>query len=298
MSLRAEMQRAAAAGVRALGRRASSVHDFLMSRVGPDGGFKGRADQEDLYYSAFGAEALIALEAEPPKKLPDFLRSFRTGDGLDLVHLSCLARCWTALPTTGLEARVRRALRRRLATFSLPDGGFAPVAGGAGSTAYACFLGAGACEDLGVELRGRKRFIQCLEHFRSADGGYANEAGARFGLTPLTAGMVVLRHHLGEPLDAGACGWLLERCLRRSGFAAARGVPIADLLSTATALHALSLDPRSLDAVREPCRRFVNSVWRPKKGGFSGHALDLVVDCEYTWYGLLALGHISGPSAT
>ncbi len=65
-----------------------------------------------------------------------------------------------------------------------------------------------------------------------------------------------------------------------------------DLLSTATALHALAGLETSLDSIREPCLDFLDSLW-DNAGGFHGHWADDTLDCEYTFYGLLALGHLS-----
>jgi hypothetical protein len=65
-----------------------------------------------------------------------------------------------------------------------------------------------------------------------------------------------------------------------------------DLLSTATALHALAGLEAPIARVRESCLDFVDSLWT-NEGGFHGHWADEHLDCEYTFYGLLALGHLS-----
>ena len=44
--------------------------------------------------------------------------------------------------------------------------------------------------------------------------------------------------------------------------------------------------------LREPCLDFVDSLWT-NRGGFFGTWADDTVDCEYTYYALLALGHLS-----
>ena len=44
--------------------------------------------------------------------------------------------------------------------------------------------------------------------------------------------------------------------------------------------------------LREPCLDFVDSLWT-NRGGFFGTWADDAVDCEYTYYALLALGHLS-----
>jgi hypothetical protein len=84
----------------------------------------------------------------------------------------------------------------------------------------------------------------------------------------------------------------MEQCDSQGGFAAAPAIPAPDLLSTATALHALASVNVSLDPIRQPCLNFVQSLWTDA-GGLRGHWADDAVDCEYTFYGLLSLGHLS-----
>ena len=68
-------------------------------------------------------------------------------------------------------------------------------------------------------------------------------------------------------------------------------MPVPDLLSTATALHALAGMEVSFEPIKERCLDFVDTLWTGK--GFCGHWADDVVDTEYTFYALLALGHLS-----
>jgi len=77
------------------------------------------------------------------------------------------------------------------------------------------------------------------------------------------------------------------------GFLAVPGAPLPDLLSTATALHALAcLERRIPSTVHERCLDFIDTLWSAD-GGFHGHWADDHLDAEYTYYGLLALGHLS-----
>jgi prenyltransferase beta subunit len=77
------------------------------------------------------------------------------------------------------------------------------------------------------------------------------------------------------------------------GFLAMPRAPIPDLLSTATALHALAcLEEPLPQSAREACLDFLDSLWTAE-GGFHGHWADDHLDVEYTFYGLLALGHLS-----
>jgi hypothetical protein len=97
--------------------------------------------------------------------------------------------------------------------------------------------------------------------------------------------------YLDVPPDPRLAGWLFDRC-RDGGFFATPDAPIPDLLSTATALHALSSLHAPLDRVRDACLDFIDSLWT-SEGAFYGTWADDVLDCEYTYYGLLALGHLA-----
>ena len=292
MSLRLEMLGAARAGRSALADAADAVVAFARSRVGPGGGFRGRSDAEDLYYTVFGMGVLLALEAELPERLGDYLHGFGGGEELDFVHVTCLARCWANLPC-GPPAAAARALQRRLRQHLAPDGGFGPRPDPSQSTAYACFLGVGACEDLDMDVPDPGRLLACLEGFRTPDGGYADTPGQATGITPITAGMVVLRRHLSLPGDAGLNLWIVDRLHPAGGFLVTAEAPIPEMVSTATALYALAPRLAGLEAVRRSCLRFCETVWSESAGGFGGHALDDTADCEYTWYGLMVLGLLS-----
>jgi len=103
--------------------------------------------------------------------------------------------------------------------------------------------------------------------------------------------VAVIRHLEGEP-DPALSQWLLARCHTDGGFFAAPRAPMPDLLSTATALHALAALHADVAGIREACLDFVDSLWT-SIGGFHGTWADDTLDCEYTYYGLLALGHLS-----
>ena len=111
-------------------------------------------------------------------------------------------------------------------------------------------------------------------------------------MTPATAAAVTILRQLGAPVDVSLGKWLLGQFHADGGFLAMEAAPIPDLLSTATALHALVSMGVDLEAIRERCLNFLDSLWNDK-GGFCGHCLDDTVDCEYTFYGLLAFGHLS-----
>src|SRR5262245_1422837 len=124
-----------------LGESADLVAAFLRSQLNPDGGFRDRAGTSDLYYTVFGLEGLLALRADlPAAAVADYLRPFGDGDGLDFVHLGCLARCWAGLPPEYRAAVPADAILAWVESFRSADGGYAAEPKAADGTAYGCFV--------------------------------------------------------------------------------------------------------------------------------------------------------------
>jgi len=277
---------------RQLGESRDLVITFLRDHLNPDGGFQDRAGASDLYYTVFGLDALIALQEElPVEQTAAYLDRFEDGAGLDFVHLACLARAWSALRRRPDNAVVDRLLAGIEACRS-DDGGYATTPKASHGSAYGAFLAMGAYQDLGRSLPDGERVVRSLDRLRAADGSYANHPGLKSGVTTATAAALLILRHLDAPLDRTAALWILDRCHARGGFFAATATPVPDLLSTATALHALSAMHVPLAGLRDPCLDFVDSLWT-NRGGFFGSWADDAVDCEYTFYALLALGHLS-----
>lgn len=278
-----------------LGEARDLVAGFLREQLNADGGFRDRSGESDLYYTVFGLDALIALQEEPPAaQTSAYLHSFGDGAQLDFVHVACLARAWAALRRLPEPAVIDQILTR-IEAFRSQDRGYAAAAGAATGTAYAAFLAMGAYHDFGRALPNPDGVLASLRDLRSADGGYGNHPDMPSGITPATAAAVVVMRHLDGRADRNAGMWLLDRCHARGGFFASAATPVPDLLSTATALHALSSLGVPIAGLREPCLDFVDSLWT-NRGGFFGTWADDTVDCEYTYYALLALGHLSlGP---
>lgn len=268
------------------------VVQFLRERLNPDGGFQNRAGASDLYYTVFGLEGFVALQAElPVEETSAYLSSFGRGENLDFLHLSCLARSWATLRRQR-EALAADQFLARIEAYRSEDGGYAQATGARQGTIYAAFLALGAYEDLERQLPNPDRLARAIAGLRTRDGGYANQPGLESGITTTTAAAVLLLRHLSTEVDRQAGVWLLDRCYSRGGFFASPGAPVPDLLSTATALHALSALHVPIAGLREPCLDFVDSLWT-NRGGFHGSWADDALDCEYTYYGLLALGHLS-----
>lgn len=278
---------------RLLGDSTALVESFLRGQQNPDGGFRDRSGESDLYYTVFGLEGLTALHvATPSDSIHRYLTQFGDGEGLDFVHLSCLARGWANLPSALRPVHLASSLGARLEAYRSDDGGYGDSPGEATGSVYACFLAFGAYQDLGREMPNPTAMVRCIQSLRADDGGYANQHDLPMGLTPPSAAAATLLRHLDHPVPAGLGEWLLARCRSEGGFFATPIAPIPDLLSTATALHALSGMHVDLAPIREPCLDFVDSLWT-NQGTFYGSWTDDEPDCEYTYYGLLALGHLT-----
>ncbi|MHC4152729.1 MAG: prenyltransferase/squalene oxidase repeat-containing protein [Planctomycetota bacterium] len=147
------------------------------------------------------------------------------------------------------------------------------------------FFCPGGLPGSGVRLAG---YIQSLSN---SDGSFSNDSIIHIGSTNATAGAVIILRHLNQTVNQNTTGWLLEQCVSSGGFLAMPKAPIPDLLSTATALHALARTGYEINTIKEKCLDYIDSLWCGE-GGFYGNWTDKILDCEYTYYGLLALGHL------
>ncbi len=291
MSFRLEMLQVARLAPNLLGDSAGLVADFLKSRLHPGGGFMNRADNPDLYYSVFGIEGLTALqESLPQDSMRDWLTKYGDGEGLDFVHLCCLARCWAGLGG-GLTSAQRSVLSDRIEKYRTPDGGYHQSPGRKNGSAYGCLIAWGAYQDLDFLPPDALAIARCMDSLETPDGAWSNEPGLTLGSTTATSAMLSLYRHMQLPAPPASVEWLVRQCLPDGGFLAIPGAPIPDLLSTAVALHALSNNLNAITRVKEPCLDFIDSLWSAA-GGFHGNWTDDTLDPEYTYYGLLALGHL------
>jgi prenyltransferase beta subunit len=307
-SIRLELRKAAGQARELLADSVDLVRGFLLDQQNDDGGFRGRTEKSDLYYTLFGLEGLLAIGPSPAvnerykaafRNARPFIDSFGDGTGLDFVHLCCLARARASLRDAAQvhpETKIREDspnLAGQLEQFRSNDGGYNPVAESKHGTAYACFLALGACQDEQRQLRNPAGLAVCLSHLETEDGAWINENGPwkTAGSTNATAAALTILRHLAEPINPKACDWLLARAHPHGGFCAAPHVFIPDLLSTATALHVLGCLKVSCATLTEQCLDYIDSLWT-NRGAFHGHWHDEQLDCEYCFYGLLALGSL------
>jgi len=292
---------------------------WIAAQQRPEGGFANRRGRADLYYTTFALRSLSALNVLTPavaQPAADYLKSlFRQPDTSrtrqphgafsDAVNAASwwdsLRLCEEVLGSQlskEEQAEAADATHNRLNVLRRDDGGWAKTDIDACGSLYHSFLAACAYSRLGVaqqlrsplqmltmykELNNLKTFVQSMVQ---PDGGFLeNRFSKRPGTNGCAAG-VALCLALDLRINADAHAAVIAGMFSgEGGFYATQAAPIADLLSTYTALYTLKslgkLDDRHVDGAA----RYARSL-EQVSGGYTGFALETVVDCEYTFYGL------------
>ena len=197
-----------------------------------------------------------------------------------------------AVPAGPDHSSLKKAIIRRIERYRSFDGGYNPSLGSLHGTTYSVFLAVGAYQDLGGTVPDQERLVQCLKLAGTDESDWKKEPNIKSGSTPATAAAITLIRNLGLPIHPEASKKLMGRAHKNGGFLATANAPVPDLLSTATALHALAGLQASLGDMKEKCLDFVDTLWT-NEGGFHAHWQDDALDVEYVFYGLLALGHLT-----
>lgn len=270
--------------------------DWLLSTQQPDGGFPGREPGSDLYYSAFALRALAVLgrlAGSPADQATEYLRMQidRDVSVIDLISLVLAARQVELAVGSDVLPADRPAWSERLVeqleALRTDDGGYAKTSEGHAGSTYQTFLIALVYESLEIALPQADRAIDFLQSQRREDGGYVEiRAMRRSGLNPTAAAAAALEI-LGvdelprEPI----IDFVADLQNDEGGFRANTRIPIADLLSTFTALQTL-ITCQALDEVDcAKAHRFAEALEEPT-GGFRAAAWDETVDVEYSFYGI------------
>lgn len=312
MSLWMEMLQAARRAPELLGESTALVQKFLLGQEAAGGGFMDRSGKPDLYYTLFGLAALGVIQPQRvllsrgalqlrgvAVRAVEFLSSVQP-DSLDLVHLGAFTRNRAMLASAGFAPPSApdeiSSITGVLSRYRGQDGGYAGVPGAQFGTAYGAFLALGVFQDLGIPIPEQALVAASVQALQNPDGSWPNQRLVNrkdtSGGTNATAAAVAVCKQAGVPVPASTSHWLLGRYSPQGGFLSGPDAPIPDLLSTATALHALAILGLPLADVREGCLNFIDSLWS-NRGGFHGHWGDDHLDCEYAFYGLLALGHLA-----
>lgn len=265
------------------------IADFILSLQNEDGGFRGRAAESDLYYTAFALECLAIThgDIQEDRVLPYLERE--AGKEQDLIHTVSLVRCMKRVQSTDILQKYRDTLYRHIEQFHIAGAGYSPVLPRESGTPYGCFLAVTALNELAMPLPPGDEIAACLEETRADDPSYGNEPGMEEGTVTAVAATLVLQLLMKLPVDERVFVWLIQQYDTRGGFLASPRTPVPDLLSTAVALYTLKTAGISLGEIHTSCLEYIEGLW-DDRGGFRGSWQDDTPDCEYTFYGLLALG--------
>lgn len=270
---------------------------YLLSAQRPDGGFPGREGPSDLYYTSFALRSLAVLgqlDGPVAAQAADFLRARLTGqvpivDFLSLIYGAALLNVAAGIDVfSAAPPEWRKAVAAALEQLRRPDGGYAKTPEGQSSSLYHTFLVVLAQQLLERSPPAPERLVAFVHSRRREDGGYVEmEPMRRSGTNPTAAGIGILA--IGSALDdearAATTDFLLDMQNDEGGWRANGRVPIADLLSTFTALVTLE-DLQAIEAVDlTAVRRYVELLQLPD-GGFHGATWDGGCDVEYTFYGI------------
>lgn len=280
---------------------------WLRSQQQPDGGFAGRDGPSDLYYTAFALRSLAVLgelNGELADSATAFLREqlLRNASVIDLISLVLSANQLEL--ATGVDPLATAAhdwqsrILNLLEQLRTDDGGYAKTVEGAAGSTYQSFLSLLVYQLLEKVPQQPQPLREFLLSQRREEGGFVEiRAMRRSGVNPTAAAIAGLRllHEMADqPAISGKVGeqaadFLLDMQNEEGGVAANTRIPIADLLSTFTAMQTLDTLGRLADFDLAAAQRFALSVEQPD-GGFLAAGWDQVADVEYTFYGLGVLG--------
>ncbi len=270
---------------------------FFRSLQLPDGGFRGREGDSDLYYTSFAVRGLAMLNELTPddcQKIAGFLGTHRWRQlgVIDLMNWLATALAVQGIggidlladePATWLEE-----MTAKLEAVRTSDGGYAKSTEGASGSTYHSFLVALTYELLGSSVPNPNSLGQFLFDRQRDDGGFVEIAPMRRSGTNPTAAAVVLLDRLSlidEETTSDVAAFLKDVWSTEGGFSANSRVPFADALSTFTGLLTL----RTLNCHRAFDLRaiagFIKSLELPT-GGFRAASWDETADVEYTFYAL------------
>jgi hypothetical protein len=274
-----------------------SIVQFLKSMQNRDGGFRGRNNSgSDLYYTMFAILANLALNGKIPNGVKEYTESFKSEDGLDLIHLCTLARLYSCCRGDDVPNSIKKSVTCNIEEYRSDDGGYHHIARFAEyGTPYGGFLANFAYQELGLQLPNYESLFDGIKDLRTPGMGFSNSRGSQNGTTNATVAALTLLHDFypepsNDELIAGALAFLDRMRFSEGGFKAVIDAPLPDLLSTATTLFTFQQwnYPVS-DDFKNITLKMIEDHWA-ESGGFFGNQGETQPDCEYTFYALLALG--------
>jgi len=276
--------------------------DFLLTQRMPDGGFRGREGDSDLYYTGFAVRALAVsggLDDDVNDGVVGYLKRHQP---LDLGVIDLLSWLYSALVVQaggGVDLLAdaphdfAEQVAEKLEATRVADGGYAKSTEGSAGSTYHSFMVSLTYELIGQTPPKPNRLIQFLYDRQRDDGGFVEIAPMRRSGTNPTAAAVALLHSLGgmdDDIADDVQGFLTDVVSTEGGFQANTRIPFADGLSTFTGL--LTGHDLGRRDIIKPDRilQWLTSQIELPTGGFRGASWDQQADVEYSFYGLGILG--------
>lgn len=281
---------------------------FVLSQQLPDGGWRGREGDSDLYYSSFAVRALAVLgglTTAEAQQVGRFLRRFdwRSLHAIDLISWLYAALVTQSFGGPDLLAQESTdwtlAVATKLESLRKPDGGYAKSPEGSLGSTYQSFLVTMTYELLGKTPPKPNKLGQFLFDRQREDGGFVEIAPMKTSGTNPTAAAAVVLQRLGfadAELTVDLRDFLKQVRGSEGGFQANTRIPFSDGLSSFTGLLVAQdfgvtdvVDAVNLEA-------FISQQLEFPTGGFRGASWDEQADVEYTFYGLGILGLLANTS--
>jgi prenyltransferase beta subunit len=292
MSFRLHMVQVIQLAPEVLGESAELVRAFVLKQIHREGGFCDRNHQSDLYYSVFGIELTQALKINWDSALTlRWLLSFESKlEELDLVHLSSWFRCMANLnPDYLKQPHLTVYWQDLLERFRHSEGGYCASHHLNHPNLYSALLSAASYQEWNAIPPDWPSLLSYIDGLQHREGGWKNDGINPLPAVPATSAVISLYNSFNLEPPEESLQWLKKQYM--GSFKAFEQAPIPDLLSTAVALHALHTEDLFLNEHSEVLLDYIDSLWT-NKGGFHGHWADHDLDVEYTYYGMLALGHL------
>ncbi|MCS7159468.1 MAG: terpene cyclase/mutase family protein [Gemmatales bacterium] len=285
---------------------------FVLKRQAPQGGFRGRGLDPDIYYSAFALRVLNLLGELNTQYLQPTCCwvAHLSLPTQSLVNLYSYCQCLETLAESNdskivpIWRRVQDTLPGLLNNYRTGQGGFAARPGDSQAATYQTFL-ALLCYDLVNQSPSNpEQIVSWLMSQRRPDGGFADHELAPFsGTNPTAAALasLLMIDAISSELREEIIRFLLHAYVPHLGFRAHARIPVPDLLSTFTALWSLwQLGAISLVNIEQ--LYYGIAAHQHTCGGFFAHLADSLalqaasdesleddLDVEYTFYGLASL---------
>ena len=276
---------------------------FIFTQQQPDGGFRGREGDSDLYYTSFAVRCLGllgGLTREEGEPIASFLKSHAwhrlgTVDLLNYVYTALALQTFCGLDLFADEPpEWPEQLADRLERVRTADGGYAKSEQGAAGSTYHSFLTVLTYELLGLPIPLPNRLIQFFYDRQRDDGGFVEiEPMKRSGTNPTAAAAASLDilKAMDDDIRKDIKHFLMDIKSPDGGFQANTRIPFPDGLSTFTGLLTLIELGIPVASVIDPSavKHFITDKefgLEMPTGGFRGASWDLNADAEYTFYGL------------